>query len=73
MIETDTPVGTPVVAYPGFRREVDATARARTTTTRSLPWLLGGHTWVVLVDGHAGGIALTHVDPPAPSSPGGPR
>jgi len=69
MIETDTPVGTPVVAYPGFRPDNRVPTFATgawtlTTTTRSLPWLLGGHTWVVLVDGHAGGIALTHVDPP---------
>lgn len=51
------PVGTLVHAYPATRD-----GRRITGKTRSLPWLLGGHTPVVLVEGYAGGIALTHVD-----------
>lgn len=31
------------------------------TVTRSVPWLLGGHTWVVMVEGIAGGYALDRV------------
>jgi hypothetical protein len=52
------PIGTAVTAYPGVRGE-----NPLTTRTRSTSWTLSGHTPVVLVDGHAGGIALTHVDP----------
>lgn len=52
------PIGTPVTAYPGVRGE-----NPLTTVTRSKAWTLSGHTPVVLVDGHSGGIALTHVDP----------
>lgn len=51
------PVGTPVVAYPLSRDDAGLV-----TTTRSEAWTLGGHTPVVLVDGYAGGIALTHID-----------
>ncbi|MGW2223890.1 hypothetical protein [Streptomyces formicae] len=51
------PVGTPVTAYPGARNE-----QGLDTTTRSEAWVLGGHTAVVMVDGYAGGIALTHID-----------
>lgn len=50
-------VGTPVTAYPITRDD-----EALTTRTRSVAWLLGGHTAVVLVDDYSGGIALTHVD-----------
>ena len=50
------PVGTPVIYWPG-EREGDG----RKSTTRSAAWLLGGHTPVVMVDGYAGGIALSHV------------
>lgn len=51
------PVGTPVTAYPGVRGE-----NPLTTRTRSKAWTLGGHTPVVMVDDHSGGIALTHID-----------
>jgi hypothetical protein len=54
------PVGTAVTAYPGVRGEDPLTTR-----TRSNAWTLGGHTPVVSVDGYAGGISLTHVDPVA--------
>lgn len=51
------PVSTPVTAYPVTRDD-----EALSTRTRSVAWVLGGHTAVVKVDGYAGGIALTHVD-----------
>ncbi|MFF7022958.1 hypothetical protein ACFY97_18395 [Streptomyces klenkii] len=51
------PIGTPVLAFPGARE--DAPLKTR---TRSKAWVLGGHTPVVKVDGHSGGIALTHVE-----------
>ncbi|MGA4875933.1 hypothetical protein [Streptomyces lydicamycinicus] len=56
------PIGTPVVAYPGFRPEDDPTAERIETTTRSRATLLGGHTDVVWVHGHDACIALTHID-----------
>ncbi|MFE2556026.1 hypothetical protein ACFXGT_08310 [Streptomyces sp. NPDC059352] len=51
------PEGTHVIAYPMTRADRPVVGR-----TRSRAWTLGGHTPVVLVDGEAGGIALTHVD-----------
>lgn len=33
------------------------------TVTRSEPWLMGGHSWMVMVEGIAGGYALHRVDP----------
>jgi hypothetical protein len=60
------PIGTRVIAYPGFRPEaapgIDDITRLD-TTTRSRASVLGGHTAVVWVDGHGACIALTHVDP----------
>lgn len=59
------PIGTPVVAYPLTRPEdnqPDYFERLE-TQTRSAAWALGHGEPVVMVDGHAGGIALTHVDP----------
>jgi hypothetical protein len=60
------PVGTRVIAYPGFRPEdapgIDGITRLD-TTTRSRASVLGGHTAVVWVDGHGACIALTHIDP----------
>ena len=50
-------VGTPVRYWPVFR-----TGEGHRSVTRSEAWLLGGHSPVVMVDGYAGGIALTHVD-----------
>lgn len=54
------PIGTPVNAYPGSRD-----GRCLTTMTRSTAWTLPTDppVAVVLVEGHSGGIALTHVDP----------
>lgn len=58
-------IGTPVLAYPGVRPD-DLFAkvlrsRVLDTVTRSEVWTVGG-TPVVKVEGHAGGIALTHID-----------
>lgn len=50
------PPGTPVLYWPGAR-----TDEGRKSVTRSEAWLLGGHTPVVMVEGYAGGIALSHV------------
>ena len=52
------PVGTPVLFWPMGRNE-----DGRVSHTRSTAWVLGGHTPVVMCDGKAGGIALTHVEP----------
>jgi hypothetical protein len=52
------PVGTPVAAYPGARWD-----EPLRTTTRTPAWRLHGGDSLVSVDGYAGGIALTHVDP----------
>lgn len=58
------PIGTPVVAYPGFRPEDTPNPVKRLLTrTRSEAWNLGNGAPVVMVDGHAGGIALTHIAP----------
>lgn len=51
------PVGTPVLAWPGFKS--DEPLRTR---TRSSAWTLPSGDTVVSVEGHAGGIALTHVE-----------
>jgi hypothetical protein len=51
------PVGTPVLFWPGGR-----SGPGRQSTTRSHAWPLGDGTPVVLVNGYAGGIALTHVE-----------
>jgi len=50
------PIGTPVAAYPGVR------GKGLTTRTRSRAWVLGHGTPVVAVEGHGGGISLTHID-----------
>lgn len=58
------PVGTRVVAYPGVRPEggpAELCTRLE-TVTRSEAWCLGHGDPVVMVEGHSGGIALTHVD-----------
>lgn len=62
------PPGTPVVAYPGVRPEDPTAASLCTrleTRTRSAAWNLGHGEPVVAVEGYAGGIALTHIDPAA--------
>jgi hypothetical protein len=50
------PVGTPVRYWPAFRQ-----GAGRESVTRTLAWLVGGHTPCVSVEGYPGGIALTHV------------
>lgn len=50
------PVGSPVIYWPGER-----SGEGHRSATRSEAWLLGGHTPVVMVEGYAGGIALSHV------------
>lgn len=52
------PVGTPVHAWPWTRTDEPTVTRTRTPA-----WRLGHGASVVSVDGHAGGIYLTHVDP----------
>ena len=52
------PIGTHVLYWPGVRE-----GEGRKSVTRSAAWLLGGHSPVVMVEGYAGGIALTHVMP----------
>jgi hypothetical protein len=49
-------VGTRVLAFPGSRD-----GRALFTKTRSTAWLVGTEP-VVMVEGYAGGIALTHIE-----------
>ena len=50
-------VGAVVHYWPGSRG-----AAPRVSRTRSEAWMLGDHTPVVMVEGYAGGIALTHVE-----------
>lgn len=50
------PVGTAVVFWPTARE-----GHGRPSRTRSEAWVLGGHTAVVMVEGHTGGVALSHV------------
>jgi hypothetical protein len=64
------PVGTPVIAYPGFRPEVDRDATRIVTSTRSRATVLGGHTAVVWVHGHSACIALSHIDVRTEATPG---
>lgn len=49
-------VGTPVeyTSYPG--------AEPLRTRTRSIAWVLGGHTPVVMIEQMAGGVALDHLE-----------
>lgn len=53
----DLPTGTPVLAFPGSRD-----GRAIVTTTRSEPWTLPSGERVVMVEGYAGGIAMSHIE-----------
>lgn len=57
------PIGSPVIAYPGVRPEHPAKSLCTRleTRTRSTARLLGDEP-VVWVEGHAGCIALTHID-----------
>lgn len=58
------PVGTPVRYWTGDR-DLD---EAKTGQTRTRAHLLGGHTPVVWVTGHAACIALTHVEAIGPAA-----
>jgi hypothetical protein len=49
--------GTLVLAWPGSRDSAPLVTR-----TRSEVWTLSSGERVVMVEGHAGGIALTHID-----------
>ncbi|MFE9448341.1 hypothetical protein [Streptomyces sp. NPDC006739] len=57
------PAGTPVLAYPGARPEQVPTTRKLITRTRTAAWVADHGKPVVMVDGLAGWISLTHVDP----------
>lgn len=64
------PVGTPVIAYPLIRPEHRAgglDVPSLRTVTITPAWLLGGHKPVVMVEGYASSLALTHVDPVTPA------
>jgi hypothetical protein len=50
------PIGTLVTYWPGFNTEV-----GRKSFTRSEVWRLPSGQLVAMVDGYAGGIALTHI------------
>jgi hypothetical protein len=52
------PVGTPVTAYPATRTDEPLRTRTRTPA-----WRLHSGDSLVSVDGYAGGICLTHIDP----------
>lgn len=54
------PYGTPVRYWPGRRDESEG---IESRTRSAAPWQLGDGSWVVAVEGKAGGIALTHVEP----------
>lgn len=56
------PVGTPVRFWPGAR-----VGDGRPSKTRGNAWVMPSGDPVVLVDGYAGGIALTHVAPAHPT------
>lgn len=56
MNKTTLPVGTPVVV-------IRDTGLAEITKTRSMPWLMCGHSWVVLLDGISGCYSLSRVAP----------
>ena len=56
MSTADIPIGTPVTCWPGVK-----VGPGIESFTRSNVWDVGGQP-VVLVQGYAGGIALTHVE-----------
>lgn len=58
MKNTELPIGTKV----NVRRD---NGDILETVTKSKPWLLGGHTWVVLVHGISGCYDLHRISPPA--------
>jgi hypothetical protein len=52
------PIGAPVTAYPATRTDEPLRTRTRTPA-----WRLHNGDSLVSVDGYAGGICLTHIDP----------
>lgn len=56
----DHPEGTSVRYWPGVHEGPGVESK-----TRSAAWVMPSGSAVVLVDGYAGGIALTHVTPEA--------
>ena len=52
------PIGTPIRYWTGIRE-----GEGKSGETRSEATLLGGHTPVVWVTGHAACIALSHIEP----------
>lgn len=52
-------IGTPVLYWPGLR-----IGEGRQSATRSKAWVLDSGAAVVMVEGYAGGIALTHIEEP---------
>jgi len=53
------PVGTPVT-YTEVK-EIPSTARQ--TKTRSVAWIMGGHSVMVMVEGISGGVCVEHITP----------
>lgn len=53
------PVGTPVTRYKLIR----PLAEPQDTKTRSVAWVIGGHSAVVMVEGVAGGVIVESVVP----------
>jgi hypothetical protein len=53
------PVGTPVTRYKLIRPLEEGVE----TRTRSKAWVMGGHSVMVMVEGHAGGVVLESVQP----------
>jgi hypothetical protein len=53
------PVGTPVTRY----RLINPLLEPTETKTRSVAWLMGGHTAMVMVEGVAGGVMVESVQP----------
>jgi hypothetical protein len=49
-------VGTPVYVIKGDGKIIES-------KTRSEPWLMESHSWMVMVEGIAGGYCVTHIQP----------
>lgn len=58
------PRGTPVKCYRSYGNEQTAFH----SVTRSEAWVMGGHSAMVMIEGHGGGFALTHMEPLCASS-----
>lgn len=53
----ETPVGSPCLFWTGERE-----GNGQLSRTRSIARVLGKHTAAVLVDGHVGAVALSHIE-----------